>query len=196
MPPWDDATLGFPPRDHVVDYLSRYEERYGLDVRRPHPVTAVTHEESGDRLLVAADERRQVPVDSASGTRADAEPRLFLMGYGDWTGPASATLLGVGRSARDTAAEIVGRLREDVDPLGHLGAVGAEEPTSEEPAGAGPGPRPGHGSPARSRGPGRRDRRAAGVVGAEKQHRGAAIAAVSLDLGQGLESLTGEPLGE
>ena len=32
---------GFPPRTHVVDYLTRYEERYGLDVRRPHRVSAV-----------------------------------------------------------------------------------------------------------------------------------------------------------
>ena len=291
MPPWDDATWGFPPRDHVVDYLRRYEQRYELNVRRPHPATAVTREDSGDRLLVAAegaglsarfvvsatgtwtqpfwptypgagdftgrqlhaaqyrrpeefagqrvvvvgggnsgaqvlaevstvadttwvttrpprflpdevdgralfaaatariqalrqghqhagvgglgdvvmvasvrdardrgdlqaepmfsrltstgvawpdgttlaadaviwctgfrpalrhlrplhlrDERGQVSVEGASGTRADAEPRLFLVGYGDWTGPASATLLGVGRSARDTASEIIAAL--------------------------------------------------------------------------------------
>ena len=37
-------------------------------------------------------------------TQAVAEPRLFLVGYGDWTGPASATLLGVGRTVRDTVA--------------------------------------------------------------------------------------------
>jgi putative flavoprotein involved in K+ transport len=42
MPAWDDAAHGFPPREHVVDYLTRYEERYGLGVRRPHRVTAVT----------------------------------------------------------------------------------------------------------------------------------------------------------
>lgn len=40
------------------------------------------------------------------GTRVAAEPRLHLLGYGDWTGPASATLIGVGRPARDTAREI------------------------------------------------------------------------------------------
>ncbi|MER5182606.1 ArsO family NAD(P)H-dependent flavin-containing monooxygenase [Streptomyces sp. NPDC002896] len=40
------------------------------------------------------------------GTRAVAEPRLHLLGYGDWTGPASATLIGVGRPARDAAREI------------------------------------------------------------------------------------------
>ena len=40
------------------------------------------------------------------GTRAVDEPRLHLLGYGDWTGPASATLIGVGRPARDMVAEI------------------------------------------------------------------------------------------
>ncbi|WP_406422470.1 ArsO family NAD(P)H-dependent flavin-containing monooxygenase [Streptomyces sp. NBC_00873] len=45
------------------------------------------------------------------GTRAVDEPRLHLLGYGDWTGPASATLIGVGRPARDAAREIVGLLR-------------------------------------------------------------------------------------
>jgi putative flavoprotein involved in K+ transport len=41
-----------------------------------------------------------------SGTRAAREPRLWLVGYGDWTGYASATLIGVGRSARATVEEI------------------------------------------------------------------------------------------
>lgn len=40
------------------------------------------------------------------GTRTAAEPRLWLVGYGDWTGWASATLIGVGRTARTTVAEI------------------------------------------------------------------------------------------
>ncbi|MGV4891429.1 ArsO family NAD(P)H-dependent flavin-containing monooxygenase [Streptomyces viridosporus] len=44
------------------------------------------------------------------GTRSVQEPRLHLLGYGDWTGPASATLIGVGRPARDAAREIAGRL--------------------------------------------------------------------------------------
>ncbi|MEV7169315.1 ArsO family NAD(P)H-dependent flavin-containing monooxygenase [Streptomyces sp. NPDC093224] len=42
------------------------------------------------------------------GTRAVDEPRLHMLGYGDWTGPASATLIGVGRPARDAAREIAG----------------------------------------------------------------------------------------
>lgn len=34
------------------------------------------------------------------------EPRLWLVGYGDWTGPASATLAGVMRAARTAVQEI------------------------------------------------------------------------------------------
>ena len=33
--------------------------------------------------------------------------RLWLVGYGEWTGYASATLIGVGRSARATVEQIV-----------------------------------------------------------------------------------------
>jgi thioredoxin reductase len=40
------------------------------------------------------------------GNRALREPRLWLVGYGEWTGFASATLIGVGRTARAVAAEI------------------------------------------------------------------------------------------
>ncbi|MET9391996.1 ArsO family NAD(P)H-dependent flavin-containing monooxygenase [Streptomyces sp. NPDC006624] len=47
---------------------------------------------------------------ATEGTRAVGEPRLHLLGYGDWTGPASATLIGVGRPARDTAREIAALL--------------------------------------------------------------------------------------
>lgn len=40
------------------------------------------------------------------GTRSLAAPGLWLVGYGDWTGPASATLVGVGRTARETVAAV------------------------------------------------------------------------------------------
>lgn len=43
---------------------------------------------------------------ATEGTRAVGEPRLHLVGYGDWTGPASATLIGVGRTARNAARDI------------------------------------------------------------------------------------------
>jgi len=50
------------------------------------------------------------------GTRAVREPRLWLVGYGDWTGYASATLIGVGRSARATADEVTRSLGSGDDP--------------------------------------------------------------------------------
>lgn len=37
------------------------------------------------------------------GQRSIKEPRLWLAGYGDWTGPGSATLMGAARTARDLA---------------------------------------------------------------------------------------------
>lgn len=44
------------------------------------------------------------------GTRCRRDPRLWFVGYGTWSGPGSATLIGVGRSARDTAADIAAAL--------------------------------------------------------------------------------------
>lgn len=35
------------------------------------------------------------------GAHVAGEPGLIFLGYGDWTGPASATLIGVGRTARE-----------------------------------------------------------------------------------------------
>ncbi|MEV7214089.1 ArsO family NAD(P)H-dependent flavin-containing monooxygenase [Kitasatospora cineracea] len=49
----------------------------------------------------------RVPTD---GTRALADPRIHLLGYGDWTGPASATLIGVGRTARTAVEQIADTL--------------------------------------------------------------------------------------
>ncbi|GGB51228.1 monooxygenase [Tistrella bauzanensis] len=50
----------------------------------------------------------QIAVD---GNRALDEPRLWLVGYGDWTGFASATLGGITPSARATAAGIAAACR-------------------------------------------------------------------------------------
>ena len=45
------------------------------------------------------------------GTRSVREPMLWLVGYGNWTGFASATLIGVGRGARATVDQIAAALR-------------------------------------------------------------------------------------
>jgi putative flavoprotein involved in K+ transport len=50
--------------------------------------------------------RGHIEIGGPSGTQSLAEPRLYLVGYGDWTGPASATLAGVGPSAKATAAAV------------------------------------------------------------------------------------------
>jgi len=61
--------------------------------------------------LVAGDRRGRVEVE---GTRVVAEPRLHLLGYGDWTGPASATLIGAARTAKATVAQIIRDLGDGV----------------------------------------------------------------------------------
>lgn len=48
----------------------------------------------------------RVAIAEGSMTRAAGDARVHLMGYGDWTGPASATLIGVGRPARAAVREI------------------------------------------------------------------------------------------
>ncbi|TMQ92213.1 NAD(P)/FAD-dependent oxidoreductase [Actinomadura soli] len=49
-------------------------------------------------------------IPTGGGTRALTEPRLHLLGYGDWTGPGSATLVGSARTARDAVGEITAHL--------------------------------------------------------------------------------------
>ena len=52
-----------------------------------------------------------IPLDASgkaevTGTRSNAENGLWMVGFGGWTGYASATLIGVGRSARETVKEV------------------------------------------------------------------------------------------
>ena len=56
------------------------------------------------RDLDVLDDSGKVEVD---GSRSIREPRLWLVGYGDWTALASATLIGVTRTARSTVNEVV-----------------------------------------------------------------------------------------
>lgn len=46
------------------------------------------------------------------GTQSQKKPGLWLVGYGGWTGFASATLIGVGRTARQTALEIAAHIKQ------------------------------------------------------------------------------------
>ena len=53
--------------------------------------------------LVKRDERGRI---ATKGTRSTEIPGLWLVGYGGWTGFASATVIGVGRTARQTVREV------------------------------------------------------------------------------------------
>lgn len=56
------------------------------------------------RALDVVEADGKVHVDDQQAVK---EPRLWLAGYGDWTGPGSATLMGAARTARDLAARLV-----------------------------------------------------------------------------------------
>ncbi|MGB5077824.1 MAG: ArsO family NAD(P)H-dependent flavin-containing monooxygenase [Sphingorhabdus sp.] len=46
------------------------------------------------------------------GQRSVTEPRLWFAGYGDWSGPGSATLMGAARTARDIVPKLEAQLAE------------------------------------------------------------------------------------
>ena len=67
MPP--AARDGYPTRDHVIDYLTRYEARYGFAVERPKVIAAVEADGANLRLRFADGETRTArAVVSATGT--------------------------------------------------------------------------------------------------------------------------------
>jgi putative flavoprotein involved in K+ transport len=78
MPPWDDASHGFPSRDHVVDYLTRYEQRYELAVERPRRVLAV------ERSTLDPHEREPLLVRTSIG---DLTAGVVVSATGTWTQP-------------------------------------------------------------------------------------------------------------
>ena len=59
--------------------------------------------------LATPDARGRLAMD---GLRAAAHPMLFPLGYGDWTGFASATLIGVGRAAKAVVDAIESDLKQ------------------------------------------------------------------------------------
>ncbi len=69
----------------------RHLHPLGLSTRRGHPVT-------------------RSPAPGSTAAVAVDDPRVFFLGYGDWCALASATLIGVNRSARDTAAAVADRV--------------------------------------------------------------------------------------
>ncbi len=84
MPAWDDSRLGFPPRAHVVDYLTRYEDRYDLHVLRPHRATAVARaDDDPDGLL------------SVTAGEVTTSARFVVSATGTWDRPFLPTYPGM-----------------------------------------------------------------------------------------------------
>lgn len=76
MPPWNESTKGYPPRGHVVDYLTRYEERYELSVLRPARVQSVVRADDSPRgrLVVSVGDRAFAARTVISATGIWAQP--------------------------------------------------------------------------------------------------------------------------
>ncbi|CAB3707292.1 putative oxidoreductase CzcO [Achromobacter deleyi] len=69
LPGWPmPATPGYPTRDHVVDYLTRYEARYGFAVHRPVQVQAVQRQDGGFVIETDQGHWHSRAVISATGT--------------------------------------------------------------------------------------------------------------------------------
>jgi hypothetical protein len=75
MPP---AQEGYPTRNHVIDYLNQYEQRYRFPVERPVRVTAVEGTEFG--LRVRSDDRYW-------------DARVVISATGTWSNPYILTTL-------------------------------------------------------------------------------------------------------
>jgi cation diffusion facilitator CzcD-associated flavoprotein CzcO len=71
MPP--SQTEGYPSRDEVIEYLTRYEQRYNLPINRTWKVETVTRD--GDRLRVGR----------ADGSSISA--RAIVSATGTWSAP-------------------------------------------------------------------------------------------------------------
>lgn len=71
LPGWPlpaPAHPGYPSRDDVIDYLTRYESRYDLPVRRPVSVTNVVRDDEHLRVETDQGDFRSRAVVSATGT--------------------------------------------------------------------------------------------------------------------------------
>ncbi|WIM67603.1 NAD(P)-binding domain-containing protein [Corynebacterium breve] len=74
MPAYD----GFPPRDHVIDYFTAWEERYKFDIRRPVNVSKVDH--NGELFEVTAGV-------VSSGQKQVYTADNVVMATGNWSSP-------------------------------------------------------------------------------------------------------------
>lgn len=110
---------GFPPASHVIDYFTRYEQRYDLPIRRPVRVQEVTHD--GENFHVTTDDERLTArtVVAATGTWSSPFIPYYPGSFGGrqwhsavYPGPdpfqgESVAVVGAGNSGAQIAAELV-----------------------------------------------------------------------------------------
>lgn len=69
-----------------------------------------------------------------AGTQASAMPGLWLLGYGEWTGFASATLVGIMRTAKSTALEVAAYVQADPLTPSRVEAPASEPSSFDSPS--------------------------------------------------------------
>jgi NAD(P)-binding Rossmann-like domain len=114
LPGWimPEGTDRYPSRDETLAYLAACESRYALPVKRPVRVLATGFKPALAHLAPLAVPDAQCRL-AMQGNHAAAHPHLFPLGYGDWTGFVSATLIGVGRAAKAVVEEITRTLASE-----------------------------------------------------------------------------------
>ncbi|MHA2790111.1 FAD-dependent oxidoreductase [Corynebacterium sp. S7] len=76
MPHYD----GYPPRSHVVDYFTKYEQRYQFNIRRPMHVHSVEHD--GSLFTITAG-----PADNSHGQAETFTADNVVTATGIWSSP-------------------------------------------------------------------------------------------------------------
>lgn len=90
----------------MFDRLTRDGVAWGITVQHADAIVWATGFRPALTHLRPLRLREHDGTIAVAGTMALKEPRLHLLGYGDWTGPGSATLLGVGHAAKAAVAQL------------------------------------------------------------------------------------------
>ena len=98
-----------PPFDHFEEHGVHWSDGTFREIETVIWCTGFKPALQHLKALDIYDDKGHVPT---NGTQSLRVPGLWLVGYGNWTGFASATLIGVGRTARQTVGEIRTYLKE------------------------------------------------------------------------------------
>lgn len=97
---------GFPPASHVVDYLTRYEQRYDLPVIRPVQVTRVEHHPGPQAHFTV--HTRSAPDNTADHAPRPLTARHVVAATGTWAAPFVPFIPGTFNGAQWHSAQYPG----------------------------------------------------------------------------------------